>query len=414
MLLDKKKLLLINPVTKSSFWGNFHFPSLGLPLLAALTPDLYNVEIIDEAQKPISTFPYADVVAISVLTATANRAYVIGDHYMSLGIPVIMGGMHVSALPEEALHHCNTVIVGEGDDIWREVLQDIESGNLKRLYNVKQRPTLQQSPIPRWDLIRKGNVRGTEIIYSVQAGRGCPNACNFCNVPEMFGKNYRKRIINDVIKEIELLNVNRFLLIDDNLLADITYAKELLRNLAELKKEWFGLASLMHLENDEILRLLEAAGCKYLFIGFETTNDDNLNSVGKYVNRKKNYEEIVNKIQSHGIKIIGSFIVGLDYDDVSVFDSIYEFINKNKLYIPIVNILTPYPGTKIYKQFEQENRMISYDWNSYSCDEVVFIPNKMTVDELKNNHEILAREILKLAKSNFVKTKKTGYGVYDF
>jgi radical SAM superfamily enzyme YgiQ (UPF0313 family) len=412
------KILLINPVTKRYFWGNSYFPSLGLPLMAAYTPENIEVSIIDEAQSALDLdkLPDADLIGISTLTASAGRAYEIADAYRRIGKKVVMGGIHASSLPEEALTHADSVVVGEGDNLWSKVIADFEKENLKKIYSaLGNPPTMQETPMPSWHLVEKGaRDRNMQIVLPVQAGRGCPNKCNFCNVPEMFGRAYRTRNISDVIDEIATVKEKMFLLIDDNLLASVKFAKALLAQMVPLKKEWMGLASLAHLNDDEILKALSDAGCRYLFIGFETTNPQNIQKINKSVNKISQYSEIINKIHSYGMKVIGSFIVGLDHDDDSVFEDIYTFIDQNDIYVPIVNILTPYPGTELFLSLKEQNRIISYDWSRYSCDEVVYLPRNMSAETLQLRHHELVKALSGRAKNKFSGRQKKDYSLYDF
>lgn len=393
------KILLISPSAKKSFWGSINFPGLGLPLLAGLTPAGVEVKIIDEANKPLTDFPAADMVGISVLTAAANRAYQIADKYRSMNIPVVLGGMHTSALPEEGLQHADAVVVGEADELWPTIINDFDNNQLKPIYKAPRHPSIENQPAPRWDLIDDSVFNPMKTtIYSVQTGRGCPNRCNFCNVTEMFGRAYRKRPIPAIIEEIQSIGRTRLLIIDDNLIVDLKFAGELLTEMIPLKKEWMCLASITNLHREEILKLLRDAGCQHIFIGFETTNPENIDFIDKKVNKTEKYQDIIKRIHDYGIKIIGSFIVGLDYDDEGVFEQIYNFIRVNKIFVPVVNILTPYPGTQIFRNFQSENRILSYDWVKYSCDEVVFRPKNMTPEKLASEHAKLQTELSKLTR----------------
>lgn len=412
---ETKKLLMVNPVSKRFSWGNVHFPSLGLPLLAASGPDWLDIELVDEFQTALNSYPYADLVAISVLTAAAVRAYEIGDHYRELGIPVVMGGMHVSALPDEALLHADAVVIGEADELWALVLDDFKEGRLKRLYSSTTKPDVSLLPQPRWDLVRAARRDQTkEPIYSVQAGRGCPGGCTFCNVPDFFGRVYRRRNLESVLRDIEAVGRSRLLMVDDNLLAGRDFARELLSALKDLGKEWFGLSSLAYLDNDEILDALAASGCRHLFIGFETSSQENLAEVGKGSNMKRDYAGIIRRLNERGIRVIGSFIVGLDHDTEAVFDEMYDFIERNDIYVPIVNILTPYPGTRLRTKLEAEGRIISNDWSRYSCDEVVFKPKLMSPETLKERHHGLSEALLKRSRQRFSSGTEKSYGIHDF
>ncbi len=391
------RISLINPRPTSFWWKNFYFPSLGLLILEALTPPGFEVTIFDEANQKFVDFKEADLVGISVLTASARRAYEIADQYRQMGIPVVLGGVHVSALPEEAALHADSVVLGEADNIWPKLLKDFEAGKLEKRYQVEKYPSLQGLPQPRWELIDgpaywppQGN------LYSVQATRGCPNSCNFCNVTRMFGRNFRTRPIPEVIKELESIPIPRITIIDDNILGHPGYAKELLTAMIPLEKRWVCQASLSKASEEDILKLLQASGCQYLHIGIETINPQNINFINKRINKTEEYRESIKRIHDHGIQIIGSFIIGLDFDDESVFEAILNFIQTNKIFLPIINILTPFPGTELFQKFQSENRILTHDWSRYNCKEVVFQPKSMTPEKLQSGHSMLLTETLKV------------------
>lgn len=387
--------------------SKIHYPYLGLPILAALTPPEHEVKIIDENHGTIEKFEEADLVGITALTMNAKRAYTIADTYRSMNIPVVFGGIHASACVDEALEHFDSVAVGEGEDIWPELLKDFEKKDLKRVYYAKDYPDMGKIPIPRRDLIDGPAYRFPNgILYSIQATRGCPNNCNFCSVTAMFGRKFRTRPISNVIREIEAIDATNIVFADDNIAGNIKYAEELFTALIPYKKRWFAQSSLKITQYPHLLKLAKESGCFGLYIGIETLNKKNLELINKIsTNKIEQYEDAMALIHDQGIEITGSFIVGLDNDDESVFDSIYEFIMENKIDNPVICILTPLPRTALFHKLKEENRILTYDWNKYNLTEVVFKPKNMSPETLTRKYEELHRAII-YNHPHFVEAKK--------
>ncbi|MFC1671371.1 B12-binding domain-containing radical SAM protein [Spirochaetota bacterium] len=398
------KVLLIQPGIDNK-WGKivtsgFKFrpitPLLAMPSIAALTPPEVDVKIIDEVHGLIEKFEEADLVGITGMTLHANRMYKIADHYRSMGTPVVLGGVHVSFMADEASQHADSIVIGEAENTWPQLIKDFQNGQLKPVYNSSEHLDLQGLPFPRLDLV-DGSIyqppRGT--LNSIMATRGCPHNCTFCCVTKMYGKKFRTRPIPEVISEIEAMeNDNTIFFTDDNLIGNPKYAKELLKALIPLKKKWFAQLSIKIAEDEELLELARESGGEYVYIGFESISADNIESVNKkMVNKVEKYEEYIKIIHDYGFKIIGSFIIGLDNDDENSFDELYDFIARNKILIPLTSLYTPFPGTEAYKMFKKENRIIVDDWDRYNFHYVVFQPKKMTPEQLQSHYDKLLKRI---------------------
>ncbi len=377
-------VLIIPRWPKESFWDviAFKFPLLSTSLLAALTPDRHQVSIIDEGISEIDFDQEVDLVAITAITPLAPRAYEIADEFQKRGRKVVIGGIHASWLPEEARAHSDSVAIGEADEIWQEILGDAEAGRLKPFYRQKERTDLTLLPIPRRDLLpRKGYL----FHNLIQTTRGCPYDCEFCSVTALHGKTYRMRPIAEVEKEIQSLERSRayIFFVDDNIVGNLSYAKELLTMLSHYRLRWVSQGPIHIAENEEILSLMAKAGCHGLFIGFESLREENLELMGKRINRVERYERAVQRLHDAGIGVYGSFVFGYDYDDASVFDEFLEFADRNRIDGAFLPILTPFPGTRIYQRLKQEGRLLTEDWSKYDMATVVFQPKRMTVEELQ-------------------------------
>jgi len=386
-----KRLLLISPVAKSSLVGkdfNFRLPVLGLLKVAALTPPNWQVGILDEKVEPLDLEHEADLVGITAMTTTAPRAYEIADQFRRRGVRVVMGGMHVSALPDEALQHCDSVVVGEAEELWAGLLGDFERQSLQPVYRHQNGfPSLQNLPLPNWELYREKRYLP---VHFVETTRGCPLDCEFCAVTTAFGGRYRNRPPDEVIAELRSLRPfeGRFILkncvffVDDNIIGNRAHARDLLPRLAEFKLKWFSHASMNIAKDLEILQLCRQSGCIGLFIGFETFSAESLRAVGKRINHPGEYLEVARRIHDHGIGIDASFVFGLDADDEGAFDRTLEFVERAKIEVPYYSILTPYPGTRLHHRLTEEKRLLTNDWSLYDASHVVYQPKTMTADKL--------------------------------
>jgi len=373
---------------EGSLWRHFRFrfPYLSLTLLAALTPADVEVSIEDENVQKINFQDRPDLVAISIMTPLANRGYAIADRFRRMSIPVVMGGFHATWMAEEAGQHADAVVLGEAEKVWPRVLEDFKKGALQRFYKAGDLAVLKGLPLPRRDLLKKG---GYFFINTMQISRGCPFHCDFCSVTAFYGHTYRLRPLEEVRREVELLRQgNEFIFfVDDNIIGNPAYAMDLFSLLKDFRVKWLSHASLNIAENDTLLKKAAESGCYGLFIGFESLSQKTLQSYHKTSNQVHRYRDLIRKIHDQGIGIEGSFIFGSDDDDDSSFRQVLDFCEENKIDAAVFAILTPYPGTRIYERYVQENRILSRDWDLYDMGHVVFRPKKMTVEQLQEGHD---------------------------
>jgi radical SAM superfamily enzyme YgiQ (UPF0313 family) len=358
----------------------FRLPQLSLGIIGALTPKDISVNYIDENMADIDFDDGADLVGITAMTSTAPRAYKIATEFRKRGAKVILGGIHPSVLPDEALRYCDSVVIGEVEPVWHQVIEDFQNKMLKPRYQASDLPDVANIPLPRRELF-KG--KGYLITSLLQVTRGCPFDCTFCSANLFSGRTFRTRPIKSVVEEIEQTKTKFIGFLDDNIVGNRAYAKELFRALIPLKIKWLAQASLTMADDDELLTLMAKSGCKGVFIGLESVTPEGLAEVNKRYQKASLMSEKIKKIHDHGILIEGSFILGLDTDDRSVFERTLAFAKDNKLAVASWGILTPYPGTPLQKRLIEENRIISYDWRLYTCGRTVFKPKNMTVEQLQ-------------------------------
>ena len=359
---------------------------LAIPTLASLTPPKHEIRVFDENVEDIDYTWKVDLAAITVRTMFAKRAYTISESYKRWGAKTVLGGIHPSMCPEEALLHCDSVVMGEAEGIWHTVLQDAENGHLKALYKADGFADIRASPIPDRSLLRKERY----LLDIVQTTKGCPFHCEFCSVHAFDGQTIRSKSIEQVIREIQGLNRSHdaykkkkvIFFADDNFIANKAFAKELCLAIRPHNINLMCQASINISQEAELLELMRESGCGAVFIGFESVSEENLDAMHKGINRRYNYLEAISKIQSYGILVHSSFILGYDFDSPATFDDLIDFIRESNLLMPLINILTPFPGTKLFKRLEEEGRILHKDWSKYDTQHVVFTPARMSADEL--------------------------------
>jgi radical SAM superfamily enzyme YgiQ (UPF0313 family) len=391
-----RKLLLVLPRNERGYWnkvsksGKAGFVRLSLPVIAALTPSHWEVEILDSRAEKVDYGRKADLVGITAFTAEIPSAYEIADGFLARGVPVVLGGIHVTFMPDEALAHAAAVVVGEAENLWADVIADAEKGELKRVYKSDKPVTMENMPVPRRDLLnRKMYVSG---FNTVNASRGCPNNCHYCAVTEFFGNKYKTRNVDDVISEIQGLDSTDIFFVDDNITGKPEYAKELFRRLIPLKRAWGGQTTINTAKDKELLDLYAKSGGKYAFIGFETLSKKNLKTMRKSWNTPENYKAAIKTIHGAGINILASFIFGMDDDTKDVFKETVDFIMESGLDAAQFHILTPFPGTRLYAEMDKAGRIVNKDWAKYHTGEVIFKPLGMTAEELQNGYYWAFRE----------------------
>ncbi len=362
------RLFLVNPKLKYPHYvaqkelsallnkRNFSVP-LALPLIAALTPDHYDIKIIDEEMDPVPTDVKPDIVGITALASTISGARKIANLYRSMGSVVVIGGSYATFMTEEVLKCADCVVVGEAEGLWQQLLADFEKGELKRIYKADSVPEFRRSPVPRWDLVDAKNF----LVLEVQTSRGCPYRCDFCLVNRMFGNRIRFRDIDDVIHEIKSLPSRNIFFVDDNLTAKKSYAKELMKRLKPLGISWACQANLDVADDEELLDDMAEAGCFSILIGLESINPESLKETNKRHNKISRYDGVIRRIHAHGMYVSASFIVGFDADTLEVFDHIYDFAFRNNLPFIVIGPLTAAPGTDLYARMKKEDRLLDID-----------------------------------------------------
>ena len=385
------KILFIVPGWSSSnLWGQikFKFPPLGVLTLAASTPVEVEISIIDENLEKIDFSDPADLIGITVMTPQAMRAYEIADEFRRKGKKVVLGGFHVSHLPEEAFTHGDAVVIGEGDRIWKEVIKDFQGAGLKKIYQDNELVSLSEIKIPRRDL-----VKGKKYLFTntIQTTRGCPFQCEFCSISSFFGRSYRTRPVPLVMEELGKLREESIFLfvVDDNLIGNRPYAKALFEEMAFLKFKWASHAPLNYAKDEELLKLASQSGCMALFVGFESLMEENLSMMGKKTALGISPTEAVKKFHDYGIGVLASFILGYDHDTPDIFEKILDFCHQAKIDGALFPILTPYPGTPLRERLKREGRLLTNQWDLYDMEHVTFIPKKMSPEELQEGFETL-------------------------
>jgi radical SAM superfamily enzyme YgiQ (UPF0313 family) len=376
-------------------------PSLGLLTLAGLTPrdvDIRYLEVADVAQ--VDGVPQEfDVVAISSFSAQIHEAYELADRYRALGTRVILGGLHVSALPLEALGHADAVAVGEGESVWPTIIDDLLTGNLRPVYDARgTNYNFVDSPMPRFDLL---DIERYNRL-TVQTQRGCPFRCEFCAASIRISPTYKIKPVDRVIAEIKSIKSiwkRPFIeFADDNTFVNKAHSKELLRAVAKEDIRWFTETDLSVADDIELLEMLRDAGCVEILIGFEGTTFSGIDGVEQRTNWKarkvESYLEAIRKIQDRGVRVNGCFILGLDGSGTESFDAIWEFVRKSGLYDIQITVQTAFPGTPLYARLKQEGRILRDEaWDLCTLFDVNFQPAKMSVAELEAGLQSLVSRI---------------------
>src|SRR3989338_5480911 len=377
------RLYLINPSNpfvsivnvKESRWNRYRvWKPLSILVLAGLTPPEWEIAIVDEnlGAPNYEAMPRPDLVGITAFTAQANRAYEVATLFRNLGIPVVMGGIHATMCLDEAMQRVDSVVTGEAEGIWPQVLEDARHGRLKRWYDVGL-AEMNDVPLARHDLLATGYIFG-----AIQTTRGCPLNCSFCSVTVFNGARYRQRPIPDVVREFQLIHEKHVLVVDDNLIGTrpehIARAKDLFRAMAQtnLRKEWVAQATINFADDEELLALAAKAGCRGVFIGFESPTPEGLRELGKKFNllKGRDFRASARRIQRHNIPVAGSFIIGLDIDEPGIGKRIAEVSSQYGVDNLNVLFLTPLPGTRLWNQMTSEGRIaldtFPADWKYYT------------------------------------------------
>jgi len=397
------KILLIFPKVKYSPYytkkeREFHLKlfgeaiSLTLPQVAAITPKPHSVEIIDENYEKINFNQDCDLVGITCLTMTANRAYEIADKFRSIGVPVALGGNHATAIPEEAKQHADSVVIGEAELVWPQLIEDVEQGNVKPFYQSTEPIPPESIPEPRRDLLKR-RYKGDGILIK----RGCPNRCEFCTVSSFYNKEIRP--IENVLNEINNIQAKNIFIYDSNLTWNMKYTKHFLREIKNSGKGWLanGTPNVLS-KDDELLKLAKDANIYCWLIGFESISQKSLNGINKKHNKVKDYIAAINKLKSKKMVFVGTFMFGFDEDTPEIFSDTLKAIYEWGVDMAEFHILTPFPGTPLYKRLKKEGRILTEDWSKYTTTNVVFEPKSMSVEELYEGTRRIAKEFHRIPR----------------
>ena len=374
-------------IRKMTFSRRGLFMPLNLAICAAVVPPGWDVEIVDENITDELHRPAADdidAVGIGAMTTQASRAYAIADGYRALGVPVILGGIHPSTMPEEALNHATIVCKGDAEGTLPYALADLAAGKAKRVYDWAEHP---DAPIatPRKDFFRPKDYL---VLNPIQTTRGCPHACTFCITPAVFGRRFRRRDIAQIVEEMrqakEAFNTRVFIFSDDDVAGDHAWARELFDAIRPLGVKWASQCDILIARSDRLLAAMRDSGCIGVILGLESPKAGTLRLAGKRYVDADDYLRDIAKIQSYGISVWGSFIFGFDGDDWRDCMNAVRFAQKARLCMSCYPILTPYPGTPVFEQFRDEGRLLTRDWDCYNGATVVYKPDRMSVHELRH------------------------------
>jgi radical SAM superfamily enzyme YgiQ (UPF0313 family) len=378
---------------ESPFWRPIKyslFPPLGLATLAAyLSPD-DEIDLQDQHVEELNLNDNPDLVVIQVYITNAYRAYKIADHYRRQGSYVILGGLHVTSLPNEASQHADAIFLGPGEETFPSFLKDFKNKQPKKVYSSSIR-TLDKIPPIRRDLIKRNRYL---VPNSIVVTRGCPHHCDFCYKDAFFegGKTFYTQIVDDALAEIERLPGRHLYFLDDHLLGNTKFASELFEGMRGMNRVFQGAATVDSVLKGNLIEKAAQAGLRSLFVGFETFSPANLKQSNKKQNLEKDYVKAVNRLHSLGIMINGSFVFGLDEDDKNVFKRTVDWGVENSITTSTYHILTPYPGTHLFKDMESQGRILTRNWDLYDTRNVVYQTTNLTAGELKNGYDWAYKE----------------------
>jgi radical SAM superfamily enzyme YgiQ (UPF0313 family) len=387
---------LINPKTDSLTTRPLYLnkalysPLAGLLAVAASLPrDQYEVVLSDENIETIDFDLKADLVGISAMTSYVNRGYEIAGQFRSKGIPVVMGGVHPSFMPQEALKHCDAVVIGEVELVINRLLEDLGRGSMRGTYKSDKLHPMVGMPMPRYDLLKKHRYVNRTFV---QTSRGCHQGCTFCAEPLMNGLKFRYRPVDEVIHEMENCGARTISINDADFFGTPERPKEVMRALRGRGIQWQAGVTSKLAQDDRMLELAAESGCTMLSIGFESISRATLKSVHKHVNRPETFAALVEKVHSYGIMVFGLFMFGFDSDDTSVFDNTVNFNIDANYDACAYSALTPYPGTLTWYEMKKANRIVSFDWTKYDQGHVVYRPARMSGPELRTGMESAYRK----------------------
>jgi radical SAM superfamily enzyme YgiQ (UPF0313 family) len=368
------------------FRRSLRYAPLTLTTLAALVPPELEatVSVIDEGIEDVDLGVAADIVGLTVITGTAPRAYELAARFRARGIPVVLGGPHVTLIPEDAAPHADAIVVGYAEDTWPELLRDFAAGRLRRRYDQHPHLSLAGRPFPRRDLLPRSRFITNDVF---EATRGCVHSCDFCVVPSAWGRKPYHKPVEDVVADIRQKAARKLIFVDLNLIADPGYAARLFEALIPLRVEWYGLATTLLCDDLPLIDLAARSGCRGLLMGLESLSVKNLRQTGKGFNSPDRFASVVAALHDRRIALQGCFVFGLDHDTPSVFLETARFAVDARIDLPRFAVVTPFPGTALYRRLDAEGRILTRNWELYDGQHVVFQPAHMTVGELQQGIE---------------------------
>ncbi len=388
----RRKLLLITASSPSIRHLRrarvLNFQQITMPYLAAFAPPDWEVMHIDEAVTPVDVTTKADLVGITFHTPSAPHVYGLAAQFRRRSVPVVLGGPHVTLLPDEAQEYADVIFVGEAESHWQQFLLDFARGQFAPRYGPGVPPSLENAPMARKDLYHRRDHTGGVLF----ATRGCWHGCDFCTVAIMYQRQVRKRPVAAVAAEYASFRGRVIIFWDDNLANDREYAKALFKAIAPFSKWWSSQASIEAGQDDEFLELAARSGCKQLFIGLESISQASMKEAHKGFNRVDSYAQIIGRIHSYGIAVQAGIVFGFDHDTETIFEETLDFLEAAGVQNATFNILTPYPGTALYRRLQAEGRILTRDWSRYNGrDDVVFQPRQMSPETLLEGYRYANR-----------------------
>jgi radical SAM superfamily enzyme YgiQ (UPF0313 family) len=386
-----------NPIRRKKASLNLN---LNLPLLAGYVPEDIEVEIANDYVHTVSPDTPCDLVGISTTVTTAPRSYELADAFRARGKKVVLGGFHATAMSEEALEHCDSIVMGEADDVWPEVIDDFRHGTLKPIYSSEGFPDIQNLPVPRYHLVNRKDFHMD--VYPAESSRGCPFDCDYCAVTKYHGGGHRLRPIGQVIRDIKATNCRFIAFNDDNIIGHKEHAKELFRALIPLNIRWMAQTTMYMADDPELIDLAVKSGCRFVWIGVESINPAHLSEVHRKINQVDQFERRIKEFQKRGVIVGANMLFGFDGEDRQHYEDTYQFLARNKVF-PFLYVIIPLPGTVLFEKYKKEGRLLHEDWSRYSAYETVVQPKNFTPQEQDDLYWTLAQRIFTF-KHNFLRS----------
>ncbi len=368
------------------FKKNLRYAPLTLSTLAALVPPEIStdIRIIDEGIEEVDLNLDADLIGMTVITGSSIRTYELADHFRKRGIAVVLGGPHITLIPDDAQPHADALVIGYAEDTWPELLRDFATGQMQPRYTQAPNLSLANRPFPRRELMKKNSYLTTHVF---EATRACVHSCEFCVVPFAWGLKPYQKPVEEIVADIRQHWASKVIFIDLNLIADKAYAARLFEALIPLKIEWFGLSTTLLGKDRPLLELAARSGCTGLLMGFESITPANLKQSKKGFNSPDEYQDLVALLHHYGITLMACFTFGMDNDTPDIFMKTARFAVEANIDLPRYAIVTPFPNTGLYNRLETEGRILTKNWELYDAQHVVFQPKLMTPQELYAGHE---------------------------